>query len=86
VIAVLVAAAALQTSATEDDPQQAACYERVHSNKGRVRCDQEALERAEQYLGVYWRNTLAEYNRSYPRSRKILIEGQANWLKYRDAW
>ena len=85
-IAVLVAAAAMQPSAPVDDQQELACYQHGASEKARERCDKEALQRAEQELGVFWDNTLAEYDRSYPTSRKLLIGAQANWLKYRDAW
>ena len=84
----LVLAAALQplSQSVLNDQEEIACYAQNQPESGVEICAKEALQRAENALSLYWRNTLAEYGNDNPNTTKLLQESQANWLKYRDAW
>ena len=81
IIALLLAAAAVD--AAPDDPIENACYEADQSQQGMNRCAGDAYERADKALNAQWRQVLAQYDD--PGAKKLLLESQRAWLKYRDA-
>jgi uncharacterized protein YecT (DUF1311 family) len=74
---------ALLAQATTTDPLEDACYERDHSQQGMNRCAGEAFERADKELNRHWREVVDHYRD--PDTKKLLLEAQRSWLKYRDA-
>ena len=80
-IAPLLLAFAMQAAST--DPIEDACYDRDHSQQAMNRCAGEAFERADRELNRHWREITDHYDDA--ASKKLLLEAQRAWLKYRDA-
>ena len=78
----LMAIAAIQ--AAPDDPVEDACYEADQSQQAMNRCAGDAYQRADAALNAQWTKVLAIYGDD-AESRKLLLDGQRAWLKYRDA-
>ena|SRR5688572_10425 len=79
-IVLLMAVSAFQAP---DDPIENACYQADHSQQAMNRCAGEAYQRADQALNAQWSKVLARYDD--PESKKLLLDAQRVWLKYRDA-
>ena len=82
IVALLLAAAVMQPA--EDDPLENACYEADHSQQSMNRCAGDAYQRANQALNAQWAKVLAGYGDD-PETKKLLLDAQRAWLKYRDA-
>ena len=82
IVALLIGAAELQSA--PDDPADTACYERDQSQQGMNICAGEAYERADKTLNTQWGRVLTLYGEA-AESKKLLLDGQRAWLKYRDA-
>ena len=82
IVALLIAAAEVQSA--PDDPAENACYERDQSQQGMNICAGEAYERADNALNAQWARVLTLYGED-AESKKLLLDGQRAWLKYRDA-
>ena len=78
----LFLAAALQ--AAPDDPLETACYEADQSQMGMNMCAGEAYERADTALNAQWAKAVAAY-KDEAEGKKLLLDAQRAWLKYRDA-
>jgi uncharacterized protein YecT (DUF1311 family) len=83
VIAALLLAAALMQP-VDDDPIENACYERDPSQQAMNRCAGDAYERADKALNVQWKRVLDAYGDD-AKTRKLVLDSQRAWLKYRDA-
>ena len=79
-LAVLLALAAQ----APDDPIENACYQADHSQQAMNRCAGDAYQRADTALNTQWAKVLAAYGDD-PESKKLLLDAQRAWLKYRDA-
>ena len=73
------AAAALQVA----DPIEEACYKRDVSQQAMNMCAGDAYQRADAALNATWKRVMAVHGDG--ESRKLLLDGQRAWLKYRDA-
>ena len=82
ILALLVAAAVMQPA--DDDPVENACYERDPSQQAMNRCAGDAYERADKALNVQWKRVLDAYGDD-AKTRKLALDSQRAWLKYRDA-
>ena len=80
-IASLLLGLALQAGTT--DPLEDACYDRDHSQQAMNRCAGEAFERADKELNRHWREIIDHYDE--PETKKLLLDSQRSWLRYRDA-
>ena len=80
ILALLLAAAV----PAPDDPVENACYERDQSQQGMNMCAGQAYERSDKALNDQWAKALAVYGEA-AESKKLLLDGQRAWLKYRDA-
>jgi uncharacterized protein YecT (DUF1311 family) len=49
------------------------------------RCAGDAYERADAALNVQWKKVLDVYGDD-AEAKKLLLDGQRAWLKYRDSW
>ena len=78
-----VLAAADVQRPTPEDPVENACYERDQSQQGMNMCAGDAYQRADKALNAQWAKVLALYDD--PESKKLLLDAQRAWLKYRDA-
>ncbi len=67
-----------------EDPIENACYERDYSQQAMNRCAGDAYQRADAALNAQWAKVLAIYGDD-AESKKLLLDGQRAWLKYRDA-
>ena len=67
-----------------EDPEESACYERDQSQQGMNACAGEAFERADKALNAEWAKVLARYGDD-AEAKKLALDGQLAWLKYRDA-
>jgi uncharacterized protein YecT (DUF1311 family) len=86
IIALLLAAAQPQPEAKAqgiEDAEEIACYERDQSQQAMNRCAGDANQRADKALNAQWAKVLAQFDDA--ESRKLLLESQRAWLKYRDA-
>ena len=82
IVALLLAAAAAE--AAVDDPIENACYQRDYSQQAMNRCAGDAHQRADEALNAQWAKVLAIYGDD-AELKKLLLDGQRAWLKYRDA-
>ena len=80
IVALLLALA----SQAPDDPIENACYQRDYSQQSMNRCAGDAYQRADEALNAQWAKVLAIYGDD-AESKKLLLDGQRAWLKYRDA-
>jgi uncharacterized protein YecT (DUF1311 family) len=78
---ILLAALAVQPTS---DPEESACYDRDHSQQAMNICAGEAFQRADGDLNRMWREIQSHYSGDADM-KKLLLEGQRSWLKYRDA-
>ena len=76
--------ALLLAAAVPSDPIEDACYKRDQSQQGMNACAGEAYERADKALNAQWKLVLERYGDDVG-ARKLLLDGQRAWLKYRDA-
>ena len=81
IVPLLLAAATTQPI---DDPIENACYQADHSQQAMNRCAGDAYQRADQALNTQWAKVLATFGDD-AESKKLLLDGQRAWLKYRDA-
>jgi uncharacterized protein YecT (DUF1311 family) len=84
ILAILIAAGDVQQPA-DDDPIETACYEADQSQQGMNRCAGDAYQRADKALNAQWQKVIATYGDDAD-AKKLLLDGQRAWLKYRDAW
>jgi uncharacterized protein YecT (DUF1311 family) len=82
IIALLIAAADVQQAT--DDPVETACVNADQSQQGMNRCAGDAFERADKALNAMWSKVLARFG-DEAKSKKLLLDSQRAWLKYRDA-
>ena len=82
IVPLLLAAALMQPA--DDDPAENACYQADYSQQAMNRCAGDAFQRADEALNAQWAKILAGYGDD-PETRKLLLDGQRAWLKYRDA-
>jgi uncharacterized protein YecT (DUF1311 family) len=75
--------AAAQQAATTD-PIEGACYDRDHSQKAMNMCAGEAFQRADAELNRVWRE-IQDHFSDDADMKKLLLEGQRGWLKYKEA-
>ena len=80
-IALLLALAA--AAATPGDPIEDACYAADQSQQGMNRCAGDAFQRADKALNDQWAKVSAVYDGD-PEAKKLLLDTQRAWLKYRD--
>ena len=66
------------------DPIEDTCYKADVSQQAMNRCAGEAYQRANATLNAQWKRVLAVYADDR-QSKKLLLDGQRAWLKYRDA-
>lgn len=85
IVALLLAAAAADVQKTADDPIEIACLDRDQSQQGMNRCAGDAFERADKALNAMWSKVLARYGEE-AKSKKLLLDSQRAWLKYRDSY
>ena len=85
IAALLLAAAAVQPADKDDDPIETACLERDYSQQAMNRCAGEAYQRADAALNAQWKKVLDTYGDD-AEAKKLLLDGQRAWLKYRDSW
>ena len=83
IVALLLAAAA-DVQQTADDPVEIACLKTDESQQGMNRCAGDAFERADKALNAMWAKVLARYG-GEAKSKKLLLDSQRAWLKYRDS-
>ena len=67
-----------------DDPIEDTCYKADYSQQAMNRCAGDAYQRADEALNAQWAKVLAVYGDD-AESKKLLLDGQRAWLKYRDA-
>ena len=67
-----------------DDPIENACYQADYSQQAMNRCAGDAYQRADAALNAQWAKVLSVYGDD-AESKKLLLDGQRAWLKYRDA-
>jgi uncharacterized protein YecT (DUF1311 family) len=84
IFAILIAAVDVQ-QAVPDDPLEDACYEADYSQQAMNRCAGDAYERADAALNAQWKKVLDTYGDD-AEAKKLLLDGQRAWLKYRDSW
>jgi uncharacterized protein YecT (DUF1311 family) len=82
ILALLISAAVMQP--VDADPLETACYDRDPSQQALNRCAGDAFERADQALNAQWKEVLDTYGES-AETKKLLLDSQRAWLKYRDA-
>ena len=82
ILALLLATAAVD--AAPEDPIENACYEADQSQQAMNRCAGEANQRADAALNTQWAKVLTIFGDD-AETRKLLLDGQRAWLKYRDA-
>jgi len=68
---------------TIQDAEEVACFDRDQSQQGMNRCAGDAYERADKALNAEWAKVLAEFEDA--EAKKLLLDGQRAWRKYRDA-
>lgn len=74
--------AAMQSAVA--DPLEDACYDRDHSQQAMNMCAGDAFERADQELNRHWRE-ITDHFSGDEEARRLLLEAQRAWLRYRDA-
>ena len=84
IVALLLAAAVMQAADKDDDPIENACYKADYSQQAMNRCAGEAYQRADQALNAQWAKVIGAYGDD-AETKKLLLDGQRAWLKYRDA-
>ncbi|MBA3669321.1 MAG: DUF1311 domain-containing protein [Sphingomonas sp.] len=67
-----------------EDAQETACMDADQSQQGMNMCAGAAFERADTALNAEWAKVTAAY-KGDAAAKKLLLEGQRAWLKYRDA-
>ena len=77
-------AALLATAVQLADPVEDACYQADQSQQAMNRCAGDANQRADAALNAQWAKVVAIYGDD-AESKKLLLDGQRAWLKYRDA-
>jgi uncharacterized protein YecT (DUF1311 family) len=65
------------------DAEEVACFDRDQSQQGMNRCAGDAYQRADKALNAEWAKVLAAFEDA--EGKKLLLDGQRAWLKYRDA-
>jgi uncharacterized protein YecT (DUF1311 family) len=81
---VIVALSLALAAQAPEDPIEDACYERDYSQQAMNRCAGDAYQRADAALNAQWAKVLAAYGGD-AETKKLLLDGQRAWLKYRDA-
>ena len=82
-ILALLLAAAMAPAALED-PVEDACYAADYSQQAMNRCAGDAFERADKALNAQWAKVAAAY-KGDKEGKKLLLDAQRAWIKYRDA-
>jgi len=82
VIVALLAVAAVPSLV--DDPIEDACHKADQSQQGMNRCAGDDYERADKALNEQWSKVAAAYGDD-AENKKLLVDGQRAWIKYRDA-
>ena len=85
IVALLLAAAAADVQKSADDPIEIACLDSDQSQQGMNRCAGDAFERADKALNAMWAKVLVRYGED-AKSKKLLLDSQRAWLKYRDSY
>jgi uncharacterized protein YecT (DUF1311 family) len=65
----------------EEDPEELACLDRDSSQQAMNRCAGDAYQRADEALNAQWKRVLDAFEDA--KGRKLLVESQRAWLKYR---
>ena len=76
--------AAVAAAQPVTDPEETACYQRDESQLAMNICAGDAYERADKALNAQWQKVLDRYGDD-AEAKKLLLDGQRAWLKYRDA-